>query len=147
MMPYDVYIAFGQREANTAAKLQKDLPKVGFTIHPATAFHQQIADDVRAIVALQATYKPADVVRAAVAAAQHPDLDRPIVAAYVQDDKLALQRIGREPHYMPYEKGRAQLVIALWRTLESPYTETIGEPPADEPDPFDWLVRQQQKQR
>lgn len=145
-MTHDVYIAHSEREAHIATKLRTDLPRIGISVHPAMAFHERIMSEVAVIVTLQATYKPADVVRAAVAAAQHPDIDRPLVAAYVQDDTLALQRIGREAVYVPYERGVVLLAFAVWRAMHNPLADTLTEPPDNEPHPVNWLIHQKQRQ-
>ncbi|MEL6148238.1 MAG: hypothetical protein AAFR56_01335 [Chloroflexota bacterium] len=137
-LQWDVYIGSGNREADMAARLRKDLPRAGLRVHPAQAFHPRHMGEVSCVLALQAARKPDDAVRAAIAAAQHPDVDRPIVTVYVRDKTLAVQRMGNDPLYLPYTDGITQVVFAVWRVLEWEQAALQADMPAS--DSFTWLL-------
>ncbi|MEM6280631.1 MAG: hypothetical protein AAF787_00440 [Chloroflexota bacterium] len=135
---WDIYISGGQHEAEMAARLRKDLPRAGLSIHPAQAFHPRHIEQVRCVVALQARRKPDDAVRAAIAAAQHPDVDRPIVTVYVRDDELAVRRVGNDPAYESYADGPVAVVFAVWRMLEWEQAALEADLPVQ--NRFTWLI-------
>lgn len=138
---YDVFISHGEAETPYADQLRTDLTRGQFAVCPHSVFSPKALAECRVALALQSRYKPADPVRAAMAAAQVAE--QPLVVAYVRDDELGLQQRGRDAVYELYTAGLVRLVHALWAALGDPrgavFLETL---PASAETALDWLAAQ-----
>ena len=138
---YDVYISYGEREATIATRLRADLPIADVTCHPDQPFSKPMIMNSRIVIALQTSRKPDQPVRAAMAVAQQVAYDRPIITVYIQDDSLALRRIGKEPIYVAYAVGVLKLVKSIWTITENNCVHYFDKPD-DQRDshPLQWLA-------
>jgi len=139
--PYDVFISHSEAEAPYADQLRTDLTRGQFAVCPHSVFSSKALADCRTVLALQSRYKPADPVRAAMAAAQVTE--QPLVVAYVRDDELGLQQRGRDAVYEPYMSGLVRLVHALWAALgDSRGAVFLAALPVSDETVLDWLAAQ-----
>jgi hypothetical protein len=114
IITYTATLSYGEQESALANRMFTDLANVGISLHPQRKFSEGVIAESQVVITLQSSRKPSDPVRAAMAVAQLPNLDRPIIHVYVQGDNLALHRINNEPVFMDYEAGVVELVRTIW---------------------------------
>jgi hypothetical protein len=135
---YNVFLSHAEPEAPLASRLRDDLPLANLTVYPDSVFSTESLAACEMIVLLQHGRKPADPLRAAMAAAQRAE--QPMLTVYVNGDQLALRKIGRDPVYEDYGQGVVALVYAIWAVQGDERGQLVVENPLESGvDPLVWL--------